>query len=513
MGNWKERICGIYKITSPVGRVYIGQSVYIQKRKADYACLHNCNEQRKLFNSLVKYGWLQHDFEIIEECHRELLNEREVYHIAFYNSVEDGLNIYPGGNQPIVSDSTRQKIRAANLGKRHSVEARRKMSLSKAGTTPWNKGLVGVQDGFNKGRTFSIEHREKLRIARSGKTRSADARARTSISLKIHYLKKKHNILFNNLNTLPMDEVKIVTPTEGEAVANLIRMEIDLAVQTAKAFPRDLALCKKNVLFLAAADKETAESCFFSLPRKKKNDKGDWEEANIEGESIRLAEVVASSWKNIKFAKRILSIDRVGKKITAQAVVFDMENNVNASVEETRNISSKGGQIYSEDMITMTGKAAQSIALRNAIFQVIPKAFFKQILKEVKAVAIGSKPGTMEDAKDFKPEPLDERIAKAIKFFVNWGIAESRIFHSLNVKSTTEMTEEHLATLTGTRNGITQGEFSLLDAFPLTAEEESKEIGKSIINSVKGKSAEEMQAKADKLTGKKSTIGPDQPAP
>jgi hypothetical protein len=291
----------------------------------------------------------------------------------------------------------------------------------------------------------------------------------------------------NALNKLTMEDNEEsndlqVVSAEPNALEQIISAEVDLAIATSKKYPRDLVQCKKNTLYLAAADQETAEACFFSLPREKKNkETGKMEKIEIEGESIRLAEIMLSSWKNIKFGKRIVSIDKVAKKITAEAVVYDMENNVYASESETRNICTSKGYLYSEEMITMTGRAAKSIALRNAVFQVIPKVFFKQILNEIKAVAAGTKKGTMVDDKDWKPLPLDERARKAVKFFVNWNISEARVFHAIGVKSIEEITEEKLQTLTGIRSGVNQGEISLLDAFPMTSSDQSKEVGKEIL--------------------------------
>ena len=69
---------GIYKITSPSGKVYIGQSVNINLRIKYYSSL-SCINQPKLYNSLQKYGWNNHIFEIIEECNIEQLDKRETY--------------------------------------------------------------------------------------------------------------------------------------------------------------------------------------------------------------------------------------------------------------------------------------------------------------------------------------------------------------------------------------------------------------------------------------------------
>ena len=48
---------GIYKITNPKGKIYIGQSVNIEKRFSSYKSIRNCHYQIKLFNSLKKYGF------------------------------------------------------------------------------------------------------------------------------------------------------------------------------------------------------------------------------------------------------------------------------------------------------------------------------------------------------------------------------------------------------------------------------------------------------------------------
>ena len=68
---------GIYRIISPTGRVYIGQSVDINKRWKTY--MQPCPNQPVLNKSLQKYGYDQHIFSVVEECPKELLDERELY--------------------------------------------------------------------------------------------------------------------------------------------------------------------------------------------------------------------------------------------------------------------------------------------------------------------------------------------------------------------------------------------------------------------------------------------------
>lgn len=71
---------GIYKITNPKGKVYIGQSINIEERKRKYSKLYKESIGPKLFNSLKKYGWGNHKFEIIQECSIKDLNELETFY-------------------------------------------------------------------------------------------------------------------------------------------------------------------------------------------------------------------------------------------------------------------------------------------------------------------------------------------------------------------------------------------------------------------------------------------------
>jgi group I intron endonuclease len=84
---------GIYKITNPKGKIYIGQSTNIESRERQYSRLDNCKQQIRLYRSLKKYGYSNHTFEIVEECEVEELNARERYWQDFYNVLEEGLNL------------------------------------------------------------------------------------------------------------------------------------------------------------------------------------------------------------------------------------------------------------------------------------------------------------------------------------------------------------------------------------------------------------------------------------
>jgi group I intron endonuclease len=82
---------GIYKITSPSGKNYIGQTIDWDQRQKMYKSL-NCKNQRKLYNSIQKYGWDKHDKKLIEECDIKNLNIRERYWQEYYDVLNKGLN-------------------------------------------------------------------------------------------------------------------------------------------------------------------------------------------------------------------------------------------------------------------------------------------------------------------------------------------------------------------------------------------------------------------------------------
>jgi group I intron endonuclease len=87
---------GIYKIINPQGKIYIGQSIDIERRFKEYQNLRACSDSRKLYYSLKKYTPTNHIFEILEECEEHLLEEKEIYYINLYNSIQEGLNIKNG---------------------------------------------------------------------------------------------------------------------------------------------------------------------------------------------------------------------------------------------------------------------------------------------------------------------------------------------------------------------------------------------------------------------------------
>lgn len=103
---------GIYKITNPKGKIYIGQSIDIDDRCRRYRQGH-CKGQKYLYASIIKYGWFNHKFEILETCSPEELNNLEIKYIAEYDSTNRniGMNLSLGGQNSRHSEESKELIR------------------------------------------------------------------------------------------------------------------------------------------------------------------------------------------------------------------------------------------------------------------------------------------------------------------------------------------------------------------------------------------------------------------
>lgn len=136
---------GIYKITNPKGKVYIGQSVRLNYRKKQYKNL-SVTKQPKIYNSLKKYGFDSHTFEVIEECSIDQLDEREIYWKQYHlNQVNNNWDmvlfcgIFDNGTGPL-PESTKKKISNALKGRSSPWSSPQATSMGKA-----NKGKIRTE--------------------------------------------------------------------------------------------------------------------------------------------------------------------------------------------------------------------------------------------------------------------------------------------------------------------------------------------------------------------------------
>jgi hypothetical protein len=259
-------------------------------------------------------------------------------------------------------------------------------------------------------------------------------------------------------------ELIVMEPTAIEAQT---RGEIDIQISTAKSYPRSIKRFKQTALTMATIDEETAASMFYRLPRGGKS---------IEGPSARLAEIVSGAWGNLRAEARVIETGK--SHITARGMAWDLETNVATSVEVRRRITNRAGKRFDEDMIGVTANAACSIALRNAVFKVVPMAYVKEIFAKAKAIAIGD------------GSTLDDRREKMIAAFGAMGVETKSILAFLEVEGIEDIGLKHLEDLIGIHTAIADGDLSPSEAFKVQpAKKEAVKAKVKVAKETDGKEA------------------------
>lgn len=272
----------------------------------------------------------------------------------------------------------------------------------------------------------------------------------------------------------------IIEVKSVEVLEAINRAEVDIQIATAKKYPRDINEALNKIATYAKMDKETAEDCFYVLRRRGANG----QENVIEGLSVRMAEIIAGAWGNIRVQTRITGND--GKMITAQAICHDLETNYAVSKEVNRRITDKFGRTYSEDMQVVTGNAASSIAFRNAVLAVIPKAITKKVINEVKQVALG------------QSIDLEQSRQNIIIYFKKIGVSEEQILSYLDINSINEIDQAKVFELRATANAIKEGTTTVQETFVKPFEDAKAEaMAKEQQNKASDKASEAMAKAAN----------------
>lgn len=289
-------------------------------------------------------------------------------------------------------------------------------------------------------------------------------------------MEEKENAKTGEIFNTPVAPEKV----ETSALANITRGEVDMQVATAKRYPRSITQFKRDALTMVTQDEETAASCFYSLKRSQKV---------IEGPSVRMAEIVASCWGNLRCQTRI--VEETDKHITAQGVCWDMEKNLLNSIEKWRRITYKDGGKYDDDMVMVTANAASSIAFRDAVFRTVPVVYVRALFTEAKKTACG-------DART-----LPDRREKAFVWFEKIGVSRERVLAYLGKKGPDDVDLTDIETLTGTKTAISEGSSTIDDTFGVESPKDGAHAfgfkGKAREKAAKGqdKSADQLPASMD----------------
>ncbi len=292
----------------------------------------------------------------------------------------------------------------------------------------------------------------------------------------------------------------------------LATAEIDSQIATAKMYPRDIAVFKDKLMAMANLDQETAEGCYYALPRGGKA---------IGGPSIRLAEIALSCYGNCAAEAHVTTEDE--NFIYAVGSCRDIENNVAVRVEVRRRITKadsyvceacsqwhkheprngmctkcgeghvvfKKGERFNDDMIAVTANAACAIALRNAIFKVVPGAYLHPVFEQCKKTAVG-------DARS-----LVSRRCEVIEKLTKFGVTKDRILAVITRKSVDEVTFDDIAVLIGLGTAIKCGDTTVEEAFPLTFQQAQAEADNTIKDEAGSKTINEEPNDETKTEAKK----------
>lgn len=298
------------------------------------------------------------------------------------------------------------------------------------------------------------------------------------------------------------NEMERADPTTGELMTmvesaqplaiQLAQAELNQAVTTAKAFPRHVAAVVRKIMELATIDEESAKESVYALPRGGKP---------IKGPSIRFAEIVASQWGNCHTASRIVAVDRFDKVVIAEGVFLDLETGMKRTAQIRRRISSADGKLYNDDMITVTGNAAASIAMREAILKGIPKAVWRAAYAHCEKVIAGD------------VSTMNVRREEALQAFAVWGVKPEQIFAALDISDIDGIGLDEIATLVAMHKAIKTGEETVERYFPAHSNAaKATEAAKGTAGKL-GKIAEQGKGKeAAKEPAKGGGKAPDKPA-
>lgn len=238
-----------------------------------------------------------------------------------------------------------------------------------------------------------------------------------------------------NYEVLPV-EAQDIQIVQVDAVE---RANVDSQVATAKRYPRDIRRSIDNSVVMATMNQETAQSCSYALPRGGKP---------ITGPSVHLAKIIVSNWGNMRTEAKVVQI--TDKQVISRGTCWDLETNVASAFEVRRSIIGKNGQRFSDDMITVTGNAANSIAYRNAVFAVIPKAITDRVYYAAQKFITG-------DLSD-SDKLLKVRTGVLNNFKNNYGITEEEVVKICGKQTVNQIGADEISMLMGTIQALKDGD-------------------------------------------------------
>lgn len=254
-------------------------------------------------------------------------------------------------------------------------------------------------------------------------------------------------------------EVAQVAQGDAGSVIQMDAIEkanVDVQVLTAKQFPRNITRAIQNSIVMATIDPDTAQTMRYALPRGGKP---------ITGPSVHLAKLIVSNWGNIRAEAKVVQI--TDSQVVSRGTCWDLENNVATAIEVRRNIKGKNGQRFSDDMITVVGNAANSIAFRNAVFSTIPKTVTDKVYKAAQECITGD---LSDEAK------LLQKRTNCLKFFNDeYGITEEEVIKLCGKQTVNQIKADEIALMLGIYQSLKDGDTTIEEVLEPIRKEKRKD--------------------------------------
>jgi hypothetical protein len=240
-------------------------------------------------------------------------------------------------------------------------------------------------------------------------------------------------------------EAIVVQPN---ALEQMERASIDIQIATAKKYPRSLDVFYKRATAMVTLDEETAKSCIYRRPVGKEGGRMKY----VDGESIRLAEIVAASYGNIRAGGIVTEMEE--RYVKAVGMAHDLESNYAVRAEVVESTVTKHGVPFSERMRVVVAKAAQSKAIRDAIFRIVPKSVCKPLADKAKEVAKG-------DIKTF-----EARRKGVLEWIKSIKIKPERVWAAIGINGPDDIGMDDLVLLAGLKTAIEDKDVTVAESFP-----------------------------------------------
>lgn len=230
-----------------------------------------------------------------------------------------------------------------------------------------------------------------------------------------------------------------VNPQSVQQMDSIERANVDIQVSTAKMYPRDLKRSLNNAIAIVTIDRDTAFSCSYALPRSG---------SPITGPSVHLAKIISQCYGNIRVEAKV--VDITDKHVVSRGTAWDLENNYAVAFEVRRSICYKNGARYNDDMITVTGNAANSIAYRNAVLSIVPKTITDKAYKAAQELITG----------DLSSETklIAQRKKTLDHFKDQYGIKEEEVLKLIGKQTPNQIGSGEIRLLIGINQSLQDGD-------------------------------------------------------